>query len=166
MRKKLARPTSLLLIGWLAVTAPAAAGAWKHEVVANNGDELTYRDNGRLAFYLGCGRGFALHVKYPGPAKTEGDAAIAISTAKGRMTFNGEFEDADTFGGTDFRQTYLGYLRSDPRVFGKKWNAIKSRLLRMLDTKGPITIAAGKHSYQLPPIDAGDWRGGLEVCKN
>jgi hypothetical protein len=166
MPRKPARLTSWLAIGWLAVTAPAAAGAWKHEVVANNGDELTYRDNGKLVFYLGCGRGFALHLKYPGPAKKEGEAEIAIATSRGRMTFNGEFEDPDVMGGTDFRQTYLGYLKSDPRVFGRKWNAAKARLLNMLDARGPITISAGGHSYRLPPIDAGDWHRGLETCRN
>jgi hypothetical protein len=160
------RMTACVLVAIFAFTTPAAAGAWKHEVVPNNGDELTYRDDGKLVFYLGCGRGFALHVKYPGPAGKQGEADIAVSTSKGRMTFNGEFEDPDVSGGTDFRQTYLGYLRRDPRVFGKRWNAIKSRLLNMLDAKGSITIAAGKHSYRLPPIDAADWRSGLEACKN
>ena len=51
-------------------------------------------------------------------------------------------------------------------MFGKRWNATKARLLNMLDAKGPITISAGKDSYQLPPIDAGDWHKGLESCKN
>ena len=166
MRKRLTRLASLFAAGWLALATPAGAGDWKHQVVANNGDELSYRDNGKLVFYLGCGRGFALHVKYPGPAKKQGEAAIAISTAKGRMTFNGEFEDPETFEGTDFRQTYLGYLKSDPRVFGKQWNAIKSRLLDMLDAQGPVTIAAGDHSYRLPPIEAGDWSRGLKACNN
>jgi hypothetical protein len=64
------------------------------------------------------------------------------------------------------KQAYLGYLHSDPRVFGKKWNAVKSRLLNMLDSKGTITISAGKNSYGLPPIDAGDWHQGLQTCKN
>jgi hypothetical protein len=36
----------------------------------------------------------------------------------------------------------------------------------MLDSQGPITVSAGKSSYQLPPIDAGDWRKGLEARKN
>lgn len=159
--KWLASSLALVSLG----LAPASA-AWKHEVVPNNGDELTYRENGKLVFYLGCGRGFALHVKYPGQASKEGKADIAISTARGRMTFNGEFEDPDVFGGTDFSQAYLGYLHSDPQVFGKKWNATKARLLDMLDSHGPITVSAGKNSYQLPAIDAGDWHNALETCKN
>ncbi len=164
MRGGLKWLASSLALVWLGL-APASA-AWKHEVVPNNGDELTYRENGKLVFYLGCGRGFALHVKYPGQASKEGEADIAISTSRGRMTFNGEFEDPEVFGGTDFAQTYLGYLHSDPRVFGKKWNATKARLLNMLDSHGPITVSAGTSSYQLPAIDAGDWHNALETCKN
>jgi hypothetical protein len=41
---------------------------------------------------MGCGRGFALATKYPGKAKEEGAAEIAILTSKGHMTFKGEFE--------------------------------------------------------------------------
>ena len=63
--------------------APAFAGTWKHEVVPNDGDVLTYSADGKIQFYLGCGRGFALHVKYPGEAKQEGEADIAIATSKG-----------------------------------------------------------------------------------
>jgi hypothetical protein len=146
--------------------APASGGVWKHEVDPNDGDVLTYSADGRLQFYLGCGRGFALHVKYPGEAKREGEADIAIATSRGRMTFNGDFEDPDVFGGTDFRQSYLGYLHSDPRVFGRKWNAVKARLLNLLDSNGPITISAGDHNYRLPPIEAGDWHKALDSCKN
>lgn len=50
MRNRLALLTLLIAIGWLSATS-GAAGAWKHEVVANNGDELTYRDNGKRVFY-------------------------------------------------------------------------------------------------------------------
>ena len=34
------------------------------------------------------------------------------------------------------------------------------------DSHGPITVSAGKNSYQLPAIDAGDWHNALETCKN
>jgi hypothetical protein len=51
-------------------------------------------------------------------------------------------------------------------VFGTKWNATKARLLNMLDSNGPIMVSAGKSSYQLPAIDAGEWHKGLETCKN
>ena len=146
--------------------APAIAGTWKHEVDKNDGDVLVYTEDGKQKFYIGCGRGFALHVKYPGTAKKDGEAEIALSTSKGRMTFIGWFENPEVFKGTDFAQTYLGYDRLDPAVFGKKWNALKARLLNMLDSGGPITVSAGSHSYKLPPIDAGAWHQGLEKCEN
>jgi hypothetical protein len=158
--------TLCLLAASLAAASSAAAGAWKHEVVANDGDVLTYTEDGKQKFFLGCGRGFAPHVKYPGTARKDGEAEIALSTSKGRMRFIGWFEDPEVFGGTDFAQTYLGYDRHDPLVFGKKWNAIKAQLLNMLDADGPITVSAGSHSYQLPAIDAGAWHKGLEECKN
>lgn len=173
MRRDLTLLTSLLAIGGIALSPVSAAGGWKYQVIANDGDVLTYSDGGKVTFYLGCGRGFALHTKYPGEARKAGKAHITISTAKGKMTLAGEFEEPIEVQdpvpmnfGTEFSQTYLGYSKRDPRVFGKEWNDIKSRLLDMLDSKGPLTISAGKHSYQLPPIDAGDWRRGIEACKN
>jgi hypothetical protein len=65
---------------------------------------------------------------------------------------------------TEFRQVYLGYLHSDPRVYGKKWLAIRARLYTMLGSGRPLTISAGKSSYQLPPIDAANWQAPFEGC--
>jgi hypothetical protein len=165
----LSRGTTIRVVATLAAIAlasPALAGTWKHEYVANDGNILTYTENGKTVFYIGCGRGFAIHVKYPGQAKKEGDADIAISTSRGRMAFNGEFEDPEEFKGTDFRQTYLGYSRRDDEVFGKKWNAKKARVLDILDSHGPITISGGDNSYRLPAIDAGsNWHKAIEECK-
>ena len=142
--------------------AGLAAGSWKHQVVANDGDVLTYSDDSKVTFYLGSGRGFALHVKHPGEAGKEGKARITISTAKGKMAFEVDFEQpfdardpVPMNFATEFRQTYLGYAKQVPRVFGKKWNAVKSRLLDVLDSNGPLTISAGNDSYQLSAIDAG-----------
>jgi hypothetical protein len=150
----------------LLAISPALAGSWKHEYVSNDGNILTYTENGKTVFYIGCGRGFAIHVKYPGQARKEGEADIAISTSRGRMTFNGDFEDPEEFKGTDFRQTYLGYSRRDDQVFGKRWNATKARVLNMLDSHGPITISAGDGSYRLPAIDAaGGWHKKIDECK-
>ena len=86
--------TTPLLAGFIAILSPALspAGTWKHEHVSNNGNVLTYTEDSKVIFYMGCGRGFALATKYPGKAKEEGDAEIAISTSKGRMTFKGELE--------------------------------------------------------------------------
>jgi hypothetical protein len=173
MRRGLKRLAGLTAIACIGLAPASVAGTWKHQVIPNDGDVLTYSDDGKVTFYIGCGRGFALHVKYPGAAKKEGETDIAISTAKGRMTFNGEFEEpfdakdpVPMNFATDFRQTHFGYQHSDPQVFGKKWNATKVRLLNMLDSNGPITISAEKSSYQLPAIDAGEWHKGLETCKN
>jgi len=157
----------------LTLSSAASAGSWKHEYVSNDGNVLTYAEDGKVIFYLGCGRGFALAAKYPGKAAKEGDAEIAISTSRGRMTFNGEFEEPIEVQdpvpmnfATTFHQAYLGYLRSDPRVFGKAWNAKKARVLNMLDSRGPITISAEGKSYQLPAINvASDWHKAIEQCK-
>lgn len=158
----------------IALASPAIAGSWKHEVIPNDGDQLTYTEDGKVTFLLVCGRGFALHARYPGAAKKDGKAELAISTSKGRMNFAGEFQEhvdvsdpAPMMLATEFRQTYLGYPKQDPRVFGKKWNATKARLLDILDSRGPVTISAGNNRYQLPAIDAGgEWHKGLESCKN
>lgn len=85
-------------------------------------------------------------------------------TAKQRRRYA---RGSQTFNGRGFGQTYLGYKRSDPRVFGKKWNTTKARLLGMLSSKEPTTISSGTANYQLPPIDvASDWRKTIEACKN
>lgn len=165
--------SALVALACIALTPASAASGWKHQVIPNDGDVLTYSEGGKVTFYLGCGRGFALHMKYPGAAPKEGKARITISNGKASMAFDGEFEapvkvedPVPMNFATEFRQTYLGYAKHDPAVFGKKRNAIKSRLLDMLDSRGPITISAGKDSYRLPPVDAGNWRKGLEACRN
>ena len=173
MRRDLTRLTPLLAFICIALAPAPAAASWKYQVIPNDGDVLTYSDDGKVTFYLGCGRGFALQTRYPGRAGKEGKARIAISTAKGRMAFDGEFvepievqDPVPMNFATEFSQTYLGYSKQDPQVFGKKWNAIKSPLLAMLDQPGPLTISAGSNSYQLPAIDAAEWHKGLEACRN
>jgi hypothetical protein len=86
--------TTRLSASFIAILSLALspAGTWKHEHVSNDGNVLTYTENGKVIFYMGCGRGFALATKYPGKANEEGDAEIAIPTSKGRMTFKGELE--------------------------------------------------------------------------
>ena len=74
-------------------SVPAFAGTWKYEYVSNDGHVVTYVEDGKTIFYIGCGRGFSLHAKYPGTPKMEGDATIRIATSRDRMTFKGEFEE-------------------------------------------------------------------------
>jgi hypothetical protein len=77
MSRAIKRFVGLTAIAWLGLSPASAAGTSKHEVVPNNGDELTYGEDGKLIFYLGCGRGFALHAKYPGQARKEGEANLS-----------------------------------------------------------------------------------------
>jgi hypothetical protein len=164
--------TVLVLTALLSLTpAPAAAGAWRYQVVPNDGHVLTYADDGKVIFYLGCGRGFALLAKYPGEPKKEGDARIAISTAKAHMIFDGEFQEPVVVENpvpmnfaTEFHQNYLGYDKHDPRVYGKKWLALRARLYTLLGSGRPLTISAGKDSYRLPPVDAPNWQAPFEAC--
>lgn len=166
--------THLVLIAaaCVALSSPAlAAGAWKYQVVPNDGHVLTYTDDGKVTFYLGCGRGFALAVRYPGKAKEDGTAHIAISNAKDKMEFDGEFEPRVEVQvpvpmnfATEFHQTYLGFAKQDPRVYGKKWLALRAHLYALLGAGDPLTVSAGKDSYELPRIDAANWRKPFERC--
>ena len=164
--------TALVLASILALTTPAgAATGWKYQVIPNDGHTLTYSEDDKVIFYLGCGRGFTLQVKYPGHAKEEGKARVAISSAKANMTFDGEFVPPVKVEvpvpmnyGTEFAQTYLGYAKNDPRVYAKKWLALRARFYALLGSGEPLTISAGKDSYRLPAIDAADWRKPFERC--
>jgi hypothetical protein len=42
--------------------------------------------------------------------------------------------------------------------------ATKARLLALLGSGDPLTISAGTSSYQLPPMDAANWRAPFEAC--
>jgi hypothetical protein len=166
---------SVALATLLAIATPAAgasqAGTWKYDVSRNDGHELMFIEDGRVTFILSCGRGFALQVKYPGAPKEEGKARISLSSGKSTMTIDGEFVPPLKVDvplprdyATEFRQTWLGYARNDPQVYGKRWLATRSRLYALLGSGEPLTITAGKNSYQLPPIDAANWRTPFERC--
>ncbi len=165
--------TSLTILVSLLCLSAASAGTWKHEYVSNDGNVLTYSEDGKIIFYMSCGRGFVIAARYPGQAKKEGDAEIAIATSKGRQALMGEFEQPVEVQdpvprnfATSFRQVNLNYPHADKRIFGREWNAKKARLLDLLDAHGPVTISAGKNSYQLPTIDvAADWHRLIDVCK-
>lgn len=163
--------TTAALTALLALGSPAGAGEWKYAVSRNDGHQLTFNENGRVTFFLGCGRFFALQVKYPGKPQAEGRARITITSANSSMTFDGEFvppvkvdvpEPMDF--ATEFAQAYLGYARNDPRVYGKDWLAKRARLYALLGSGEALTIAAGKNSFRLPPVDAANWRTPFERC--
>jgi hypothetical protein len=50
------------------------------------------------------------------------------------------------------------------RVYGKNWLALRSRLYALLGSAKPLTISAGKDSYQVPAIDAAGWCAPFEGC--
>src|SRR5260370_3192707 len=83
--------SAVIAIGWLGLSSAFTADGWKYQVVPNDGHVLTYSEADKVTFYLGCGRGFALALKYPGIAKKEGRARVTISNAKSKMHFHGEF---------------------------------------------------------------------------
>ena len=110
-------------------------------------------------------------VRYPGTPKEDGKARVAISSGKSTMTFDGEFVPNVKVDvpvrrdyATSFRQQWLGYGKNDDRVYGRRWLAKRARLYALLASGKPLTIAAGKSSYQLPPIDAANWRTPFERC--
>jgi hypothetical protein len=167
----LRRLAALAAIGWIGVAPASAAGAWQYQVIPNDGHVLTYADDGKVTFYLGCGRGFALHAKYPGAAAKEGKARITISNGKDEMALDGDFEEPVAVKdpvpmnfATEFRQSYLGYAKQDDRVYGKKWLALRARLYALIGSGEPLTVTAGKDSYQLPPVDAPNWRKPFATC--
>ena len=145
--------------------APAsAAGLWKFEPDSRDNPILTYSEGASATFMIGCGRAFGLHVVYPGTAKKEGKARITISNGKTSMSFDGEFEEPFEDSHTNFVQWDLGFRRQDPELYGKRWKAVRNRLLDLLGSSAPLTISAGSKSYKLPPNDAGDWRPAFDAC--
>src|SRR6516225_9617728 len=54
---------------------------------------LSYVEDGKDVFYVGCGRAFGLHVKYPATPKKEGKATITLANSKTSMKVVGEFTE-------------------------------------------------------------------------
>jgi hypothetical protein len=153
--------TALFCLPLPASRAIAADGAWKFEIDGQDHPILTYTENGKTAFLVGCGRAFGLHIKYPGTAKKEGKASLVLANARTKMTINGEFQETDENDSTDFVQWDLGYKRQDPALFGKAWDKQKSKLLSFI-ASGPLTVSAEGKSYQLPPVGAAGWQARFE----
>jgi hypothetical protein len=166
MEKETMRATlrCLAIVGSIGLTSAASAGTWKYGEDPRGNSELTYTEDGKAKFYIGCGRAFGLHVKYPGTAKKSGKASITIATAKAKMNFDGEFEEPSADLPTTFLQWDLGFRRQDPELFGKRWKAVEKRLFDLLESGEPVTISAGGNSYQLPPNDAQGWRAPFDGC--
>jgi hypothetical protein len=158
------RAAGLAMLFAGAIITPAMAGSWKYELDHQDHSILTYSDDGKVTFFLACGHTFALHVKYPGESKKDGDAAIGIASGKASMTLKGRFEEPSEDLATTFEQYDLGYARQDPRLYEKKWERLRDRLLDLLDSGRRLSISAGHDSYTLPPIDAKGWRKALGKC--
>lgn len=69
------------------------AGSWKLEFDSREHPSLTYSEDGKIIFLLGCGHAFALQVKYPGTPKTSGSASLTISNTRASARLRGEFEE-------------------------------------------------------------------------
>jgi hypothetical protein len=151
-----------------ATGTPAFAGDWKF--VADDGGGhavLTYSEDSKVTFMLGCGHAFVLHVKYPGEAKKDGAATIVLASGKQSMTLKGEFEVPEDESATTFTQVDLGYRRQDPGLYEKKWEKLRDQLLDLMDSGQPLKISAGGNqnsSTTFPPIAAPGWRKALGEC--
>jgi len=154
-----------LMASLTAPVSPALAGSWIYELeMPREAPTLKYVDGDKATFLMGCGHAFGLHLKYPGVAKKDGAASITIAAGKRKMTFKGEFEEPFEDVDATFVQWDLGYRRQDPDLYTKKWDAVRDRLLDLLDSGARLTISAGKDSYELPPVDAKNWRKPFEEC--
>jgi hypothetical protein len=155
---------SAAIVGLALTPARAAGGSWKYEPDSRDNPILTYSENGKTIFLIGCGRAFALNVRYPGVARTRGKASITLANSRHKMTFDGEFQVAAEDSQTNFVQWDLGFRRQDPKLYGKRWNRIKSRLLNLIASGEPLKVSSGKNSYQLPAIITTNWKEPLEAC--
>ncbi|MCK1385684.1 hypothetical protein [Bradyrhizobium sp. 21] len=125
---------------------------------------MSYVDERKILFVLGCGRALGLHAKYPGTPAKSGMASISIGSAQSRMKLIGEFEEPDGEDQTTFVQWDLGFSRQDPELFGNRWVRLLSRLLSLLEKADPLVISAARSEYRLPRMDAPNWRSAIKTC--
>jgi len=150
--------------------APGASGAWSFGTEDRGHPVLSYAENSKTIFQVGCGHAFALHAVYPGSRQKEREKArITIDNGKRRMNFAGEISESfenDPPNTTHFVQWDLGYKRQDPRLYGKRWKVREHRLLDFLDSGRPLKVsAAGGRGYVLPPVEARGWKSRFEqIC--
>ena len=141
LHRKLAAALAAVIICVGCAQAFAAEGTWKFERDNRDHPGLTYTEDGKAVFLIGCGRAFGLHARYPATAKKDGKATITLANLKTKMTFVGEFQEPDADSLTTFLQWDLGYRRQDPKLYGKEWNRQKMKLLDLL-VSGPVTVSA------------------------
>jgi hypothetical protein len=165
MRRRLGLLAVMVLVS--AWPAFGADGAWKFVVDERDHPILTYSENGKEIFSVGCGRAFGVHANYPGAHGRKGRAVITIANAKTRMRLKGEIDapEAGETGPAQFTQWDLGYRRQDPNLYEKPWHALKDRFFNLIDSGGPLTISAEGGKYVLPPVDAPNWQARFkEIC--
>ena len=144
--------TACVLAALFTLASPAAAGAWKYEIVKNDGHELTYTEDGKVTFYLGCGRFFALQVKYPGEAKKEGKADITIDAtsidtgvaALDTHLKSNEFFNAAEFGTAKFTADKFAFN-------GDKVSEVVGTLTLLGKTQ-PVTLKASNFNCYVNPM--------------
>lgn len=157
--------SGLLLAAALVLGTPARAGTWTFERDSRDQPDLSYVEDGKAIFAIGCGRAFGLHARYPGLPKEAGEPArITIASAGKRMTLAGEFEAEPEGIATSFLQWDLGFRRQDPALYERAWKRRRNLLIELLGSGAPLTISAGGHSYQLQPNSATGWRKAFEAC--
>jgi hypothetical protein len=161
---RVAAPIFLSAAWLVCLSNMATAGSWKFEFDSRDHPSLTYSEEGKTVFLLGCGHAFALQVKYPGTPKPSGGASIELSNASTRMSLRGEFEEPSGDDQTTFVQWDLGFTRQDPDLYGKRWDRARSRLLDLIANADPLTIASGRRRYSIPRVDVSGWRRPIERC--
>jgi hypothetical protein len=158
------RQLLVILLALIAcVPALATDGAWKFERDPRDHPMLTYAEGGKTVFFIGCGRAFGLHAKYPATPQKTGDATITLANSKSKMTLTGEFQEPGMDSVTTFLQWDLGYRRQNPDLYGPAWNRQKTALLDLLSA-GPITLSAEGRSYEIPGASLPDWRQAFDEC--
>jgi len=111
-----------------------------------------------LAFLMGVTTGCYTYTSIPAAAPAPGTDVLVGLNDQGRLTLGQSVGPAaQQIEGTVQSQSDSAYVLSVSSVsyFNggiNKWSG------------EPLTISAGKNSYQLPPIDAANWRRPFERC--
>src|SRR5256885_8714284 len=71
----------------------AAQTGWQFDISDRDQPDLSYMENDKNVFSVGCGRAFAIHAVYPrSPKKVGTKVAIVLSNSVEQMTLKGEIE--------------------------------------------------------------------------